>query len=171
MLAIKILCETLVFWLGLFLYVYAFVFRVGAIGGIVFYPPEVRRRVVELGLTTEKEIRRRQTVGLIVGILVMLVLYFISVVLINGADTFFAMAWQCYLLFVLMELFDLFVIDVAWVAGTSFWDIDGTEDLRHLWHNPKEKIKKKGLGILVAGVPFALILAGVFYGVRLLGLF
>ena len=56
--AIKVISEGLL--LGLILYlICAFGIRNGAIGMVHLYSPEVRKRVIELGLTTEDKIRRK----------------------------------------------------------------------------------------------------------------
>ncbi|MBQ9037807.1 MAG: hypothetical protein IJ115_10185 [Erysipelotrichaceae bacterium] len=58
MLAIKVIIEGLL--LGSFLYlICAFGIRNGAIGMVHLYSEEVQKRVVELGLTTEENIRNR----------------------------------------------------------------------------------------------------------------
>ena len=156
--------EILVTWIWFIVYMALIVHGKGPIGGSFFYVKEVQERVIELGLITRKEMdirRKRAVFGLIAGDLALL---FLLIVLVNHAKTFYECAWQFYVLMAGMELYDLCAVDLYWVAGTEWWDIPGTEDLRDLWHGADFK-KKKIIGkcvFFVICVPPAALFGWIF---------
>ncbi|MBQ4256768.1 MAG: hypothetical protein II714_03855, partial [Oscillospiraceae bacterium] len=62
--------------------------RNGAVGGVHYYEQPVKDRVVELGLITEKQIRRNKAVSELVFMLVLLVAAPLMVFCVKGAETF-----------------------------------------------------------------------------------
>ena len=101
----------------------------GAIGGVALYEEEVQRRVVELGLTTKKDIRNNLVRMSITLFLPIFTLVPIMVYFINGACGFWDGFWQMTIILWIMGLFDRIFIDWYWVGHTKSWIIEGTEDL------------------------------------------
>ena len=100
----------------------------GAVGGVHYYEQPVKKRVVELGLITEKEIKRNHTVSGIVFMLTLLIAAPFMVFCVNGAETFLDGIIQLTIMYLLCGLFDRVFIDWYWVGHTKAWLIPGTED-------------------------------------------
>ena len=62
--------------------------RNGAVGGVHYYEQPVKDRVVELGLITEKEIKRNKVVSGLVLILALIVAAPLMVFFVNGTESF-----------------------------------------------------------------------------------
>lgn len=60
----------------------------------VFYEEDVKKRVVELGYTTEKEQKRRFAISGVALFVPMLILVPVMVYYINGASDFWSAFWQ-----------------------------------------------------------------------------
>ena len=129
MIALKLIVEGL--GLGFLLYlICAIGIRNGAIGMVHLYDPKVQERVVELGLTTAEEIRRRGVLFRSLCIPGYLIYVLICVFAINGARGFRPGFWQGFVILSIMNLIDRLLIDDYWVGHTKAWIIPGTEDLR-----------------------------------------
>lgn len=101
----------------------------GAVGGVALYENDVQKRVVELGLTTEKKIKRSFVLMSIALYLPLFTLVPFMVYYINGAVGFWDGFWQMSIIMWIMGLFDRLFIDLYWVGHTKAWHIEGTEDL------------------------------------------
>ena len=158
MLAIKLILEGL--GLGFLLYlICAIGIRNGAVGMVHLYDKKVQERVVELGLTTAEQIRKRSIGFRSLCLPGYLIYVLICVYVINGARGFFEGFWQSFLILSIMNLIDRFLIDEYWVGHTKAWIIPGTEDLRP-YIAAKDKKKKWFMG--TAGMALlAAILSGV----------
>lgn len=102
----------------------------GAVGGVSLYEEDVQQRVVELGYTTKKNIKKSMiwmTVAMFVPLftLVPFMVYYI-----NGATEFWSGFYQMTLIMWIMGAFDRLFIDWYWVGRTKAWNIPGTEDLK-----------------------------------------
>ncbi|MBQ8952687.1 MAG: hypothetical protein IJ048_01100 [Clostridia bacterium] len=127
--AVKTMIEGL--GLGLFLYLVCAVgIRNGAVGMVHLYSDAVQKRVVERGLTTPAEIRKRSLLFKAVCIPGYLVYVLACVYAINGAREFWEGFWQMLVILSIMNLIDRLLIDGYWVGRTSAWEIPGTEDLK-----------------------------------------
>lgn len=122
----------------------------GAVGLVVFYEDDVKKRVVELGLITEERIKRNSAITTVALFLPMLILVPAMVYFINGAREFMDLFWQMTVILMIMGLFDRFFIDWYWVGHTKDWLIPGTEDL--MPYIPKKTVVHKWIGT-VAGYP------------------
>ena len=146
MLAIKLIAEGL--GLGFLLYlICAIGIRNGAVGMVHLYDKKVQERVVELGLTTEQQIRKRGICFRSLCLPGYLIYVLICVYLLNGARGFFAGFWQGFVILSIMNLIDRFLIDEYWVGHTKAWIIPGTEDLRP-YIAAKDKNKDWSMGTL-----------------------
>lgn len=131
----------------------------GPLGLVVFYEPDVQKRVVELGYITEKEIKRRT---LLVSLLLFVPLFILPPLMvygINGAVGFRDGFWQMTVILLIQGLFDRFFIDWYWVDRTKAWIIPGTEDLRP--YIPAKTKAVKWVSTLVMNPLIAAIAAGI----------
>ena len=106
----------------------------GAVGLVCFYEKEVQKRVVELGLTTIKRIKRNDLLFKIYGVIPFFVIVIILVYGLNGARGFWAGFWQLCFIIMTEGIFDRLFIDWYWVGKTKAWIIPGTEDLMPYIH-------------------------------------
>ena len=158
MIALKLILEGL--GLGFLLYlICAIGIRNGAIGMVHLYDQKVQERVVQLGLTTAEEVRKRSVRFRSLCLPGYLIYVLICVYVINGARGFFAGFWQGSVILFIMNLIDRFLIDEYWVGHTKAWIIPGTEDLRP-YITAEDKKKKWIMG--TAGMALlAAILSGI----------
>ena len=129
MIAIKVIVEGL--GLGFLLYlICAIGIRKGAVGMVFLYSEEVKRRVVETGLTTPGDIKRRSILFKCICIPGYLIYILVCVYVINGTRGFFVGFWQMFAILSIMNLIDRILVDGYWVGHTDAWNIPGTEDLK-----------------------------------------
>ena len=158
MLAIKLILEGL--GLGFLLYlICAIGIRNGAIGMVHLYDQKVQERVVQLGLTTAEEIRKRSVRFRSLCLPGYLIYVLICVYGINAARGFLEGFWQSFVILFIMNLIDRFLIDEYWVGHTNAWIIPGTEDLKP-YITAKDKKKKWIMGTVGMAL-LAAILSGV----------
>lgn len=102
----------------------------GVVGGVIFFEEDVQKRVVELGYTTEEQLKKRG--AKLYAALFLLLATFVPYMVygINGAVGFWNGFWQMTIILWIMGLFDRLFIDEYWVGRTKAWDIEGTEDLK-----------------------------------------
>ena len=128
----------------------------GPVGLVCFYEKDVQDRVVELGLTTEKQIKKRTFIAAIAVTLPMTILIPYLVYGINGATGFLQSFMQMVIIAMIANVFDRIFIDWYWVGKTNAWNIPGTEDLKP--YIPRRTVLKKWFGTLVVHpLVFALI--------------
>ena len=158
MIALKLVLEGL--GLGFLLYlICAIGIRNGAVGMVHLYDQKVQERVVQLGLTTAEEVRKRSVLFRSLCIPGYLIYVLICVYVINGARDFFAGFWQGFVILSIMNLIDRFLIDEYWVGHTKAWIIPGTEDLRP--YITAEDKKKKWITGTVGMALIAAALSGL----------
>ena len=158
---LQIILEIFILWIWFAIYMEILVRKKGPIGAVYFYPKEIQQRVIELGLRTEKQIKKEKYFAFILLIAGDFIIPFIMIVLINGARNFTDCAIQFYILFYGMEFYDWFFVDTLWVAKSSWWIIPQTEDLLHIWHDPQRKSKKM-IKLLWITIPFSFIAGGIY---------
>ena len=158
MIARKLVLEGL--GLGFLLYlICAIGIRNGAVGMVHLYDQKVQERVVQLGLSTAEEIRKRSELFRSLCLPGYLIYVLICVYVINSARGFFEGFWQGFVILLIMNLIDRFLIDEYWVGHTKAWIIPGTEDLRP-YITAEDKKKKWIMG--TAGMALlAAILSGI----------
>ena len=128
----------------------------GPVGLVCFYEKDVQERVVELGLTTEKQIRKRTVIAAIAVTLPTTILIPYMVYGINGTKGFWSSFIQMVIIALISNIFDRIFIDWYWVGKTNAWIIPGTEDLKP--YVPRSTAIKKWFGTLVVHpLIFALI--------------
>ena len=152
----KLGIEILILWICHAAYMAILVHKRGPLGGIFFYPKAMQDRVIELGLITADELKRRRTFAYILLLAWMLLVPLAMVVLVNGARSWWDCALQFYVLFLGAEFFDWLAIDTIWVALSDWRLIPGTEDLNDTWHSIHVK-KWKMVKLIPASIPLAAI--------------
>ena len=157
-----IVCEILILWACYALYMAILVHGRGPIGGIFFYPKAMQDRVIELGLISGRELRRRRKFAYILLLAWMLLIPLIMIVFVNGTRSYWDCCWQFYALFLGAEFFDWLVIDTIWVALSDWWLIPGTEDLNRTWHSVHVK-QWKMVKLIPASIPLAAIVGGLYW--------
>lgn len=136
----------------------------GPVGLVCFYEKDVQERVVELGLTTKEQIRKRTVIAAIAVTLPMTILIPYMVYSINGASGFRQAFIQMLIIALIANIFDRVFIDWYWVGKTNAWRIRGTEDLKP--YIPRTTVIKKWLGTLVI---HPLVFALIAWGMNLFG--
>ena len=101
----------------------------GAEGLVCLYEKDVQKRVVELGLISEKRIKRNALFFKFFGIIPFFAIVIILVYWLNGARGFWEGFWQLCFIIMAEGIFDRLFIDWYWVGKTKAWIIPGTEDL------------------------------------------
>lgn len=129
----------------------------GPIGGVCFYEKDVQKRVIEMGLISEKNLKKRSIIILIILLIPLLVFVPLMVYFLNGARGFLECFWQMSVILVVDGLFDRLFIDYFWVTKSKAWIIPGTEDL--MPYIPKKTWIKKWLGVFVVYPELAALLA------------
>ncbi len=123
----------------------------------VFYEKDVQEKAIELGYTTETQIKKQTIISIIVLYLPCFILVPYMVCYINGAKEFSEIFIQSLLIMYIMGLFDRFFVDWYWVEHTKAWDIPNTEDLKP--YIPKKMKMFKWFGTIVGFALIALIIA------------
>ncbi len=134
--------------------------RNGAVGGVHYYEAPVQKRVVELGLITEKEIKHNLTVSAIPFYIMLFIIHPVMVFYLNGAKNFTEGFIQLTVSFMICNLFDRLFIDWYWVGHTKTWIIPGTEDL--MPYVPKEAWIKKIVASMIMYPAVAALMSFVF---------
>lgn len=135
----------------------------GAVGGVALYEADVQDRVVELGYTTKKKIRKNLICLTIAMFFPLFTLVPFMVYYINGARQFWEGFWQMTAIMWIMGLFDRVFIDWYWVGRTEAWHIPGTEDL--MPYIPLRTILQKWVFTIVGFPAISALIAWIFTAV------
>ena len=140
-LLMKYVIELLLFC-AVFTLMVKYAVRAGAVDGLFFYPKEVQKRAIEIGLSDQETINRKKKEFMPMFFLIMTILLIVIVGIINNADNYKTAYLQSLLFLEVMNWYDGIVIDKIWVGNDPFWLLPGTEDLPHVqtW---KQVIKKR----------------------------
>lgn len=131
----------------------------GAVDGLYFYPKTVQERAIEIGLTTQKTIKKKRKIFMTEFYIVMLVALVFIIVLWNRVTDFKTAYFQTLLFLEVMNVYDGIMIDKIWVGYSKFWLIPGCEDIPYVqtW---LQVLKKRSFLALV-WVAGAAIVAGI----------
>lgn len=130
------------------------------------YPPNIQKRVKELGMMPdEAKMKRDGRINDLWGTALMFVLMFIPIFFINGERTFLPAFIQSYIFFNGISWFDAIVIDCCWFCHSKFWVLPGTEDMVSDYKDYWFHLKFAVIGLVGLLIPAA-ILGGI---VALLG--
>lgn len=158
--ATKIIIEAVIYTL-LYSAFMVILFKIqGAKYQLYNYPPAIRERAIEKGITTQKELDEHAKKNKSVGLLVMIVPCIIITCAVNRQFTFLAGFIQSYIFLNVFSLFDALVIDSIWFCHSKWWVIPGTEDMTEAYHDYAFHWKWVFLG-LVSALPLALVTGGI----------
>ena len=121
------------------------------------YPPAIRKRCVELGLTKETK-NRFEAKDLIrkgVAIIVLLLVATLVMIKLNHAETFLQGFGYTYIIWLSITWFDALVLDCGWFCHSKRVRIPGTEDMKE-YHDYLFHIVQSCIGSLI-GLPTCLI--------------
>lgn len=128
---------------------------------IYSYPPNIIKRVIELGLIEDKKVpnklevlKKKWPAFLISGILIGLVVYFV-----NNAHSFIEGFSISYGIWLIVDWYDAIVLDIIWFCHSKKVIIPGTEDMVKDYHDYSFHIKGSLVGMVI-GLPACLI-AGI----------
>lgn len=96
----------------------------------IFYEKRIQDWVINHGLTTKKEIKRKSIICMAAIFLPLLTIIPAAVFFINGARSFAEIFWQITAVCYIGSAFDKVFMDYYWVGKTTTWDIPGTEQLK-----------------------------------------
>ena len=131
----------------------------GAVGGVALYEEDVQKRVVELGYTTEKKIKKSFIIVSCALFIPIFTVVPFMVYYINGAEGFWNGFWQMTAILWIMGVFDRVFVDWYWVGKTKAWEIEGTEDLKP--YIPKKVLIMKWCFTAVGFPVFSAVMAGI----------
>ena len=131
----------------------------GPQGMLFLYEKDVKERVYQIGLISEKEMIRNAKRFKFIGLGAIIVFLLVAVYGINGARGFWEGFWQMTAVLLVEGIFDRFFIDWYWVGHTKAWEIPGTEDLKP--YIPKKAWVQKWLLTIVGFPILAAILSGI----------
>lgn len=128
---------------------------------ITSYPPAIRARVESLpqyrevlGETRKRNVARK-IIGTLIGVVVLVFLAFFS-----GETTFFAAFAHVFVLFFVVNMYDLLVLDLLVFPRSKRVVIPGTEDMRDEYRNPIHHIQGALKGIAI-GILAAALAGGI----------
>ena len=130
-----------------------------AVGGVALYEENVQKRVVELGYTTEKKIKKSFVIMSCALFIPVFTVVPFMVYYINGAEGFWNGFWQMTAILWIMGVFDRVFVDWYWVGKTKAWEIEGTEDLKP--YIPKKVLIMKWCFTAVGFPVFSAVMAGI----------
>lgn len=131
----------------------------GAVGGVALYENDVQERVVELGYTTKKKIKKSFVIMSLAMYIPLFTLVPFMVYYINGAHTFYDGFIQMTIIMWIMGIFDRLFIDWYWVGHTKAWNIPNTEDLKP--YIPTKPLLVKWTFTIVGFPIIAAMIAGI----------
>ena len=133
--------------------------RGGAVNGLYFYPKTVQERAIELGLTTQKTIKKKRKIFMTEFYIVMLTALVLIIGLWNQVSDLKTAYLQALLFLEVMNIYDGIVIDKIWVGYSKFWMLPGCEDIPYVqtW---MQVLKKRSFLALI-WVVGAAIVAGI----------
>ena len=115
------------------------------------YPPKIQERVNSLPeykdkIPTEKnKILAKTTASILIIIAISLILKYI-----NGYNTFIEGFGYGFLLWTIVNLYDVLVLDIIWFCHDKYFVFKGTEDMIDEYHNYLFHIKGFFIGELLA---------------------
>lgn len=101
------------------------------------YPPEIRKRVMSLEYYKGR-ISKSNNNKIIVKFIALIIFLFIMVFIlryINGYKGFIDAFKYGFLLWTIVNLYDLIVLDIIWFCHDPYFVFKGTEDMESEYHN------------------------------------
>ena len=124
------------------------------------YPPKIQERVKSLDEYKDKIPTQENKVAAKLGAsVIFLAILYVVLRYINGYETFIESFGYGFLLWTIVNLYDVVVLDIIWFCHDKFFVFKGTEDMVKEYHNYWFHIKGFFIGELLALVICAI--AGV----------
>ncbi|MCB2290161.1 hypothetical protein LGK97_10315 [Clostridium sp. CS001] len=120
--------------------------------GFYYYPKEIRERILaipEYKKYIPKESARK--VNFISSFLLFIVIFLVCSIF-NGTNSFWASFENSIVLGVVMNLYDLLILDILWFSNAKRPKITGTEDMTKEYHNPKVHVEAFFRGVAMTFV-------------------
>lgn len=115
------------------------------------YPPKIQERVKEQNYykdqipTQENKMTKKICASVIFLIIICIVLRYI-----NGYTTFIDSFKYGFLLWTVVNLYDLIILDIIWFCHDKYFILKGTEDMKKEYHNYLFHLKGFFIGELLA---------------------
>lgn len=128
---------------------------------IMSYPPKIRKRVEEL--SEYKNIiqqKKKKHIIIKICVLFMYIIIFTIISYFSGMQTFLSAFTHTFILFFIVNIYDLIILDIILFCHNKKVIIKGTEDMIEEYKNPIHHIKGALLGICF-GTFVAIMTAGL----------
>ena len=126
------------------------------------YHPAIVERYIELGKIPEKKnpsilerIRKKWFAALVLGLLLGAIVFFV-----NGSRSFLNGFLVSYGLWLIVDWYDAFVIDILWLCHSKTYILPGTEDMTDIYRDYRYHIRGSCIGMLI-GLPISLVIGFV----------
>lgn len=134
---------------------------------IMSYPKEIRMRVESLpqykGIIDKIE-KRHLSIKIIFIFLIAIILAVVAY--FSGAKTFTSAFIHVFILFLVVNIYDLLVLDIGLFCHSKKTRIPGTEDMDKEYRNPRHHIIGAGTGTIIGAV-VALLSGGIIHVVSI----
>ena len=121
------------------------------------YPPKIQERVKSLKEYEDKiPTQENKLTAKVFASLIFLAILCIILRYINGYETFIDSFLYGFLLWTIVNLYDLIVLDIIWFCHDKYFVFKGTEDMQDEYHNYWFHIKGFFIGELLALIICAL---------------
>lgn len=130
------------------------------VGQIMSYPKEIRQRVESLPQYQDTIVKKEQKhIVIKIGFVFVIAFILMVVAYLSGAKTTMGVFKHVFILFFVVNLYDLFVMDIGIFCHVKAFRIPGTEDMDKEYKNPRHHIIGFFIGIGI-GIVTALLSAG-----------
>ena len=115
------------------------------------YPPKIQERVKSLSMYKDKIPTKKNKIFIkICASIIFLLIICVILRYINGYTTFLTSFLYGFLLWTIVNLYDLVVLDIIWFCHDKRFILEGTEDMVSEYHNYWFHIKGFIIGELLA---------------------
>ena len=115
------------------------------------YPPKIQERVKSLELYKDKiPTQKNKVLAKVVASVLFLVILCVVLRYINGYTTFIDSFKYGFLLWSVVNLYDVLVLDIIWFCHDKHFVFKGTEDMVSEYHNYFFHIKGFFIGVVLA---------------------
>lgn len=115
------------------------------------YPPKIQERVKTLEEYKDKIPTQENKIGAkIIASIIFLIILVLILRYVNGYKTFLEAFGYGFLLWTIVNLYDLIVLDIIWFCHDKFFVFKGTEDMTKEYHNYLFHIKGFFIGEILA---------------------
>lgn len=121
------------------------------------YPPEIKKRCEELNIipTTKKTYSKKDIIRKTIALIVFAIIFAFIINRFNGANSFMAGFINSYIIWLIIDWYDAFVLDCIWFCHSKRVRILGTEDMKE-YKNYWFHIKQSLIGMIL-GIPTCIL--------------